>query len=71
MFTLAMAFLQKGMVIMEDLKPIKRIMKENHVPQWKIAEHIGMNEFVFNRKLRHEPDGNFRQQILDAIEALK
>lgn len=71
-FTLAVAhFLcRKDRIIMEN-KPIKQVMKENHIPQWKVAEHIGMSEFVFSRKLRREPDGNFRQQILDAIQALK
>ena len=56
---------------MADQKPVKQIMRENHVPQWKIAEMIGMNESVFNRKLRYEPEGEFRNQILDAIQKLK
>lgn len=55
---------------METEKPIKKIMKEHHVSQWKVAYEIGMNESVLCRKLRDEPTGEFRQRLLDAIMKL-
>lgn len=49
---------------------IKKLMRQRKVPQWKIARHLQMNESVFCKKLRDEPVGTFREQIMQAIEIL-
>lgn len=56
---------------MSELKPIKQILKENHLPYWKVADVLGIHESTLIRRLRHEPDGAMRQEILDAVEKLK
>jgi len=58
-------------VYMSEQKPIKQIIKENHLPYWKIAEVMGIHENTLIRRLRHEPDGTMRQEILEAINKLK
>lgn len=63
-------FLERGDV-MTELKPIKQVIKENHVYQWQIAEVLGIREQAFSTILRHEPDAEMRQRILDAIQQLK
>lgn len=55
---------------MNKMKPIKQILKENHVRQWQIAEEIGINENILSIKLRHEPEGEFREQILEAMQSV-
>ena len=49
---------------------IKKLMRQRKIPQWKIARYLQLNESVFCRKLRDEPTGEFRQQIMQAIESL-
>lgn len=56
---------------MANLKPIKQVIKENHVYQWQIAEVLGIREQAFSTILRHEPDVEMRRKILDAIRQLK
>jgi len=56
---------------MSEQKPIKQIIKENHLPYWKIAEVMGIHENTLIRRLRHEPYGTMRQEILEAINKLK
>lgn len=55
---------------MNKMKPIKQILKENRVRQWQIAEEIGINENILSIKLRHEPEGEFREQILEAMQSV-
>ena len=56
---------------MVEQKSVKQIMKENRVAQWEVAKTIGMHESVLSRKLREEPDGEFREKIIDAIKTIK
>lgn len=56
---------------MSTLKPIKQVIKESHVYQWQIAEVLGIREQAFSTMLRHEPDSEMRQKILDAIQQLQ
>lgn len=56
---------------MSDLVPIKIVMRDNKVPQWKVAEYLGISEITLCRKLRHEPDMKFRAKIIEAIEHCK
>lgn len=56
---------------MSELKPIKQVIKENHVYQWQIAEVLGIREQAFSTMLRHEPNTEMRQKILGAIQQLK
>lgn len=56
---------------MSDLIPIKIVMRNNKVTQWQVAEYLGISEVTLCRKLRHEPDPEFRKKILEAIEHIK
>ena len=56
---------------MDDLVPIKKIIKENGLAYWQISEILGIHENTLTRRLRHEPDGKMRQEILEAIDKLK
>ena len=50
---------------------IKQTMKTNFVPQWKVADRLGISEMTLIRWLRKElPEGK-RLQIMQAIEQLK
>ena len=53
--------------------PIKQILREakkNGIKQWQIADFLKINESQFSKSLRHEPDAEHRQQIMQAIEIL-
>lgn len=56
---------------MPEQKPIKQVIKESHVYQWQIAEVLGIREQAFSTMLRHEPNADMRQKILDAIQQIK
>ncbi len=56
---------------MSDLVPIKQIIRESGVRQWKIAKVIGVSESTMVKILREEPNTEMRQKILTAIEQLK
>lgn len=49
---------------------IKASMKQNAVFQWQVAERLGMSEFTFSRKLRHELAGEEREKVLAAIDQI-
>ena len=50
--------------------PVKQLIKQSGIRQWQIAEHIGIRETEFSKRLRHEPNEEFRAQIMQAIEIL-
>jgi hypothetical protein len=56
--------------IMSEQKPIKTILKENHVRHWQIAEEMGIHENQLCIKLRHEPDEKLRNEILKAMQSV-
>ena len=41
------------------------------VRQWELAEHLGMTEFTFCRKLRHELPEDEKARIMAAIDEIK
>ena len=50
---------------------IKQTMKTNFVPQWKVADRLGISEMTLIRWLRKEVPEEKRLQIMQAIEQLK
>lgn len=56
---------------MAEQKPIKQVIKDNHVYQWQVAEVLGIREQAFSTMLRHEPGAEMRQRIIGAIRQLK
>lgn len=54
-------------------KEIKRVMKGNNVPQWKVAKALNVCELTVNRMLRADEDElpqEKQMQILSIIDAL-
>ncbi len=49
---------------------VRQAAKDAGVPHWKIAEALGINEFSFSRKLRHELPAKEREEILRVIGEL-
>ena len=49
---------------------MKKAIREAGVCQWQIAERLGMSEFTFSRKLRHELAGEERKKVLAAIDQI-
>lgn len=56
---------------MNNLTPIKSIIKESGVKQWQIAEAMGVHENTLIRMLRHEPSEDLRKKILKIVNQLK
>lgn len=52
----------------EDLRKYR---EDAGVRQWELAEHLGMTEFTFCRKLRHELPEDEKARIMEAIEEIK
>ena len=50
---------------------IKKAKKENNVMQWQIAEQMGMSEFTFSRKLRHELSEEEKQLVMAAVDQIR
>ena len=49
---------------------IRSAAEKAHVPQWKIADALGINEFSFSRRLRHELPAEEKEAILRVIARL-
>lgn len=49
---------------------IKAKAKENGVKLWEIAEHLGLIDSNFSRKLRHELPQHEKEEIFTIIERL-
>lgn len=49
---------------------LKQAIREAGVCQWQVAERLGMSEFTFSRKLRHELAGEEREKVLAAIDQI-
>ncbi len=47
---------------------IRDAMQKYGVPQWKCAEIMGISEFTFTRKLRHELPESEQLRIVSLIE---
>ena len=51
----------------EDLREYR---EKAGVRQWELAEHLGMTEFTFCRKLRHELPEEEKAKIRSAIDEI-
>ena len=49
---------------------VRRYAKYRGVPQWKIAEHLGISEPTLGRRLRHEFDGKEREKYMRLIDEI-
>lgn len=50
---------------------IKTEIKKAGLKQWQVAEHLGTQDSNFSRTLRHELPTDKKQEIRQAIQALK
>lgn len=48
-------------------KKIRSALSEANIPQWKLAELMGISEFTLSRKLRHELPETEQKRIADLI----
>lgn len=49
---------------------VRKVMKENGLFQWQVAEQIGISEFTFTRWLRSTLSDKRKELILNAIAKL-
>ncbi len=49
---------------------IRQRMKQSGVPQWAVAEKLGMSEFDMSRKMRHELSPEDKVEVLAIIEQI-
>ena len=52
-------------------KDIRQKIKKSKLFQWQVAEHIGISESSFSRRLRHELPESEKQNIYDIVQKLK
>lgn len=50
---------------------IRFSLKENNVPQWMLADKMGISEFTLVRKFRKELSEEEQNKILNIIKELK
>ncbi|MED3799141.1 XRE family transcriptional regulator [Lysinibacillus capsici] len=50
---------------------LKKMIKENGLKQWQVAEFYGLNESNFSRLLRKDLPHNKEEKMLAAIEAAR
>lgn len=51
-------------------RELREKMQTNGVRQWEVAEALGISEFHFSRKLRHELPDDLRGKALAAVEEI-
>lgn len=51
-------------------KDIREALKINGVKHWELADHLGIHENTFVRRLRKELPDTEKHQIFEAIEKL-
>lgn len=56
---------------MNKNEDIKKLIRQNRYFNYEIAEAIGINEVSFSRWFRRELTEEQKQQIINALEALK
>lgn len=49
---------------------IRQEARDNHVPLWKIAEELGLTDYAFSRKLRHELPQEYQEEIIRKIHTI-
>ena len=52
-------------------KEIREAAKKAGVFLWRVAERLGVTEFSFSRKLRHELSTEEKAKVLSIIEELR
>lgn len=55
---------------MANLK-LKQAMRANSIPQWKVADFLGISEMTLIRWLRKEVSAEKYDKIMQAVEHLK
>lgn len=50
---------------------IRRAAMEAGLYLWEVAEGLGLTDFQFSRKLRHELSDSEREHVLSVIEELR
>lgn len=49
---------------------LRKVMKGNKVPQWRVAEELGIAESTFVVKMRHELPEELKARAFEAVEKL-
>lgn len=49
---------------------IRMIARANYIPQWKIADKLGITDITLCRWLRHDLSEEKKKQIIQAIEEI-
>ena len=49
---------------------IRQTMQANHIPQWRVADALGVSENTLHRWLRHQLTGERKQQVTEALDKL-
>lgn len=49
---------------------IKRIAKERGIPLWRIAEKLGIRDYMLSRKMRHDLPQEEQERIIEIIDTL-
>lgn len=65
--------LDTGLTEREEKKvnnDIRMLLKRNRIPQWKLAEAIGVSEFTVCRWFRHELPPDKKRAALKAIDMI-
>lgn len=55
---------------MERNNDLKKLMKDNNVKQWEVAEEIGICADWLSKRLRYNLEDSFRDKILNAIHLI-
>ena len=58
-------------MLRRENEDLRKYREAAGVRQWELAEHLGMTEFTFCRKLRHELSKEEKKQIKAAIDEIK
>lgn len=49
---------------------IRKLMSENVVRHWELAEKLGLSESTVSKMFRHELDAKTKAKILEAVKAI-
>ncbi|MGM9918481.1 MAG: helix-turn-helix domain-containing protein [Lactimicrobium massiliense] len=50
---------------------IRRQLRADNIPLWKVADALGVSEMTVSRWLRHELDEAKKEQVIQAIGKVK
>lgn len=49
---------------------VREAAKKHGIAHWSIAEALGISEYAFSRKLRHEFSDEYREEVISVIKKL-